>query len=98
MTLVVILRLSVAPGRESEFERFLAQRAAKHRTDPGFERMYLLRSDDTGEYRIVTWWRRLDDPQAWIRQETYSLSEDRAHAGLIVGPVPHDVLQIVQQF
>lgn len=98
MTLIVVLRLQVAPGRETEFEALVAERARVHRRAPGFERMYLLRGDPESEYRIVSWWGRLDEPEAWVRTEAYALSEDARHAGIVVGPVPHEVLHVAQQF
>lgn len=98
MTLVVIMRVHVALGREKEFEDLIAARSRHHRSQRGFERMYLLRPIKGKEYRLVSWWNSIQDPEAWVRTETYALSEDRAHAGLVIGAVPHEVLEIARQF
>jgi heme-degrading monooxygenase HmoA len=98
MTRIVILRVRIAPDRANEFEAMIAGRASHHKKTRGFERMYLLRGEVPQEYRLVTWWKELGDPKAFVRSESYALSEDRAHAGIVVGPVAHEVLEIVQQF
>lgn len=98
MRQLIVMRVHTAPGREDEFERFIQERAEMHQTQPGFDRMYLLRESGEGGYRLVTWWRDLADPESWVRKETYALSESPAHPGIIVGPVPFEVLEIVKQF
>jgi heme-degrading monooxygenase HmoA len=98
MTLIIVMRIHVAPEREAEFEGLVAERARRHQGAQGFQRMYLLREPRAHEYRIVTWWTRLDDPEAWVRKETYAMSENAAHAGIVVGPVPHEVLEIAREF
>jgi heme-degrading monooxygenase HmoA len=99
VTVVIVMRINVAPGREAEFERLVAERAReRHQATPGFERMYLLRPRGQSEYRLVSWWQHLADPEAWVRKETYAFSEHPQHAGIVVGPVPHEVLDIARQF
>src|SRR5688572_1890689 len=98
MTRIVILRIRIAPDRDREFETMIAGRATHHRRSSGFERMYLLRGDAPHQYRLVTWWNDLSDPESFVRSESYALSEDRAHEGIVVGPVTHEVLEIVNQF
>jgi heme-degrading monooxygenase HmoA len=98
MRQLIVMRVHVAPGREAEFERFVDERAGAHRSEAGFDRMYLLREANTDGYRIVTWWRALPDPESWVRKETYAYSESPAHPGIIVGPVPFEVLEIVKQY
>jgi heme-degrading monooxygenase HmoA len=98
MRQLIVMSVHIAPGRETEFENFVQERAEKHRVAAGFDRMYLLRESGEDSYRIVTWWRDLADPESWVRKETYALSESTAHPGIIVGPIPFEVLEIVKQF
>ncbi len=98
MTLVVILKVTVASGREHEFEELTAERAALHRKSPGFDRMYLLKGDRPNEIRLVSWWRDLANPESWVRKEMYALSEHPKHAGLVVGPMPHETLEVARAF
>lgn len=98
MTHVVIMNFHVAPGREREFEDFVAERSRLHRGVPGFLRMYLLRPTASSEYRVVTWWKELEKPDSWIRKEAYAFSEAPQHLGLVVGTVPSEVLTVVREF
>jgi len=98
MRQLIVMRVHVAPGREAEFEAFVAERAGKHQEASGFDRMYLLRESGEAFYRIVTWWHDHPGPESFVRKETYALSENPAHPGIIVGPVPFEVLEIVHQF
>lgn len=98
MRQVIVMPINVAPGREREFEDLIAERAKRHQETPGFERMYLLRTVDPNRFRLVTWWMQIDDPHAWVRKEVYALSENPRHAGIVVGAVPHEVLQVARQF
>lgn len=99
MTQIVILKVAVPAGREREFENVVADRSKVHRSKPGFERMYVLRPAGNGsEYRLVVWWKDLPSAEAWVRTETYALSEDKAHPGLVVGSVPHEVLHVVKEY
>ncbi len=99
MTLLLIIRFRIAAGREDEWERFVAKRSKKLAKQDGFDRMYLLRpTDGDTEYRVVSWWDELDKPEAWIRKEMYEYSESEEHAGIVVGPPEHEVLEIVREF
>lgn len=98
MRRLIVMHVHVAAGRDREFEGFVAERAQVHERAKGFERMYLLRTDDRAEWRLVSWWRDTGDLEPWIRKEIYALSEDPAHHGIVVGPVPYEVLEIVRQF
>lgn len=99
MTLLLIIRFHIASGRESEWEQFVAQRSREVSKQDGFDRMYLLRPIDTdNEYRVVSWWDKLEKPEAWIRKEIYAYSESDEHAGIVVGPPEHEILEIVKEF
>jgi heme-degrading monooxygenase HmoA len=99
VTTVLIMKFRVAPGRESEWETFVSERSRTAATRAGFERMYLLKPRSGGdEYRVVSWWKTIDKPDAFIRTETYEFSESKAHQGIVVGPVGHEILDIVKSF
>lgn len=99
MTTLVIMRFRIAPEREREWESFVAERGHDMAKEAGYVRMYLLRPESqSNEYRVVSWWEDLADPQSWIRKETYAFSESRGHQGIVTGPVGHEVLQIVGEF
>lgn len=99
MTLLLIIRFRIASGREEEWERFVAHRSKVVSQEDGFDRMYLLRpTDGDTEYRVVSWWDELEKPEAWIRKEVYAYSESEEHAGIVVGPAEHEVLEIVEEF
>lgn len=99
MTLLLIIRFRVASGREDEWETFVEERSKKVSGQTGFERMYLLRPvDGETEYRVVSWWSDLENPEAWIRKEIYAYSESEDHAGIVVGPAQHEILEIVEEF
>lgn len=97
MVKILILKIRVAQGREAEFESLVKSRAVTLATDGDHERTYLLRTRD-GEYRLVSWWKKVDEADAWVRTQTYALSEDPQHRGVVVGPVPHEVLDVVDQY
>jgi heme-degrading monooxygenase HmoA len=99
MTLVIIMRFRVARDRHQEWEGFVADRSQEIAGQPGFSRMYLLRPEGKeNEYRVVSWWDQLDKPLAWIRKQSYTFSESDDHQGIVVGPIEHEILQIVKQF
>lgn len=99
MTLLLIIRFRIASGREEEWEEFVAARSKTVSRQAGFDRMYLLRpADEENEYRVVSWWDDLEKPEAWIRKEIYAYSESEDHAGIVVGPAEHEVLEIVEEF
>lgn len=98
MTIVIIMKFKVAPGREDEFEDFIAERTKVIKKTPGLEKIYLLVPLGTSEYRLVSWWNRVQDHEAWIRKESYELSENSKHAGLIIGTIPYEVGEVKRQW
>lgn len=98
MTLVIIMKFKIADGREKEFEDLVAERARLHKKASGFKVMYLLVPVGTKEFRLVSWWDRLPDHEAWIRKESYELGHNAQHQGLVIGTVPHEVGEIVRQW
>ena len=98
MTTVIIMKFKVAPGREKEFEDVIAERAKNLKKTPGLEKVYLLVPLGTKEYRLVSWWNNIDDHEAWIRKESYEVSENMKHAGLVIGTVPFEVGQVKRQW
>ena len=98
MTLVIIMRFKVAQGREKEFESFIEERAKATKKVPGFKQVYLLVPLGTKEYRLVSWWDKLENHEAWIRKETYELVESPKHPGLVVGTVRFEVGEVRRQW
>lgn len=98
MTTVIIMRFKVAPGREKEFEDFVSERAKVIKKTPGLERIYLLVPQGSTEFRLVTWWEKIKDHQAWIRKESYEVSENPKHPGLVIGTIPFEVGDVRKQW
>jgi len=98
MTTVIIMKFKVAPGREKEFEEFVAERAQTIKKTPGLEKIYLLVPLGTTEYRLVSWWDKIKDHQSWIRKESYEVSENPKHAGLVIGTIPFEVGEVRKQW
>ena len=98
MTLVIIMRFKIAPGREKEFELYVEERAKTIKKTPGVKQVYLLVPLGTKEYRLVSWWDKLTDHESWIRKESYELAHNDKHAGIVVGTVPFEVGEVKKQW
>lgn len=96
--LVIIMKFKIAPGRESEFEQVVAERAKTVKMTPGFKQIYLLVPLGTQEYRLVSWWDKVHDHEAWVRRESYEFSENSKHPGLILGTIPYEVAEVKKQW
>lgn len=98
MTTIIIMKFKIADGREKEFESFVEERTRLIRKTPGFRQIYLLTPIGVKEYRLVSWWDRIEDYEAWIRKESYELSHNAKHQGLVIGTVPYEVAQVIKQW
>lgn len=98
MTTVIIMKFKVAQGREKEFEDFVNERAKIIKKMPGLDRIYLLVPLGTKEYRLVSWWDKIKDHEAWIRKESYEVSENSKHPGLVIGTIPFEVGEVKKQW
>lgn len=92
------MKFKIAHGRASEFEAFVEERTKTIRKIPGLRQIYLLTPLASKEYRLVSWWDRLEDHEAWIRKESYEFSHQPKHEGIVLGTVPVEVLEVVKQW
>lgn len=98
MTTIIIMKFKVAEGREKEFEAFVGERAEKLRKQKGLQTLYLLVPAQASEYRLVSWWDAVPDHEAWVRKESYELSHNPKHEGLVVGTVPFEVATVIKKW
>ena len=98
MTTIIIMKFKIAEGREKEFETFVEERTRTIKKAPGFKQIYLLTPLGSKEYRLVSWWDKIPDHEAWVRKESYELAHNMKHAGLVIGTVPYEVAQVLKQW
>lgn len=98
MTTIIIMKFKVAEGREREFEAYVEERTKAIKKTPGFKQIYLLTPLASKEYRLVSWWDKIPDHEAWVRKESYELSHNEKHAGLVIGTVPYEVAKVLKQW
>jgi heme oxygenase (mycobilin-producing) len=110
--IAVTNRIPVAQGHEIDFEDRFKRRAHLVDQSPGFIRNEVHRPrpmkfdhetggwtedpDAQGYYRVVTWWRSLDDFMAWTKSPAFAEAhKNRPPADMFSGP---SVLEIHEVF
>lgn len=110
--IVVTNRIPVAAGHEIDFEDRFRNRAHLVERAPGFVRnevhrprpmrfdhdagRFLPNPEETGCYEVKTWWRGLEDFEAWTRSEAFAEAHrNRPPREMFSGP---SVLEIHEVF
>jgi heme-degrading monooxygenase HmoA len=79
---VVMNRIPVAEGRESEFEQTFAARARAVDQMPGFVDLQVLRPSEGRTYVVMTRWRSRAAFDAWTKSEAFISAHRKQSPGL----------------
>ena len=79
---VVMNRIPVAEGRESEFEQTFAARDRAVDQMPGFVDLQVLRPSEGRTYVVMTRWRSREAFEAWTKSEAFINAHRKQSPGL----------------
>jgi heme oxygenase (mycobilin-producing) len=80
--IVVMNRISVASGREQDFEKTFAERDRAVDRMPGFIDMQVLRPCEGNTYVVLTRWKSLEAFKDWTQSEAFISAHRKQTPGL----------------
>ena len=82
LMIFVMNRITVAEGREQDFEQTFAERDRAVDQMPGFVDMEVLRPSDGRIYIVMTRWKTREDFDAWTKSEAFISAHRKQSPGL----------------
>jgi heme-degrading monooxygenase HmoA len=95
-TMVVVMnRIPVAEGRESEFEQTFAARDRAVDQMPGFVDLQVLRPSEGRTYVVMTRWRSREAFDAWTKSEAFISAHRKQSPGLAEGRPTLEIYEVL---
>ena len=79
---IVMNRITVAEGREADFEKTFTERDRAVDLMPGFVEMQVLRPTEGRTYIVLTRWKSREDFESWTRSEAFIAAHRKQSPGL----------------
>jgi heme-degrading monooxygenase HmoA len=79
---IVMNRITVAEGRETDFEKTFTERDRAVDLMPGFVDMQVLRPTEGSAYVVLTRWKSREDFENWTRSEAFIAAHRKQLPGL----------------
>lgn len=95
--LVVMNRITVAEGREADFEKTFMERDRAVDQMPGFIDLQVLRPTEGRTYIVLTRWKSRQDFDKWTQSEAFIAAHRKQSPGLAEGRPALEIYEIFTQ-
>ena len=95
--IVVMNRITVAEGRESDFEKTFTERDRAVDQMPGFVDLQVLRPTEGRTYVVMTRWKSREDFDQWTKSEAFIAAHRKQSPGLAEGRPTLEIYEVFTQ-